>query len=201
MATVLADGSVRIKTKVDIMKNVPNNQGDKMTKTMTHLPEARKTALAAVRRKGEITRDAVLRELRAADQPLVASEVRALLIDKGMVFDPTYVRTILQGFVADGLASTRAESSDERLIRNGGRATRGSHHTAMYYWAPAGKVPFRTKMTTVKPTVTKKRKKKNRPVVKAPVQTGRPAKPMIPTLLERIAQLEKQVAEIQALLG
>jgi hypothetical protein len=172
-----------------------------MTKNMSHLPEARKTALATVRRKGEITRDTVLRELRTADQPLVASEIRAMLATKGLAFDPTYVRTILQGFVADGLASSRLETPDERLIRNGGRATRGAHQTAMYFWAPAGKVPFRTKMTTVKPTASKKRKKKNRPVAQAPVQTGRISKPAIPTLLERIAQLEKQVAEIQALLG
>jgi hypothetical protein len=172
-----------------------------MTKTYDHLIDARKTAHATVRRKGEITRQAVYNELRAADQPLVASEVRALLIKQGVSLDPTYVRSILQGFVADGSASVRRETPDERMIRNGGRATRGNHQTAMYYWAPAGKVPFRTKMTTVLPTVSKKHKKKNRPAVKAPVQTGRVLKPAIPTLLERIAQLEKQVAEIQALLG
>jgi hypothetical protein len=172
-----------------------------MTKTYDHLIDARKTAHASVRRKGETTRQAVYHELRIADQPLVASEIRALLIKQGMVFDPTYVRSILQGFVADGSASTRQETPDERLIRNGGRPTRGNHQTAMYYWAPAGKVPFRTKMTTVTPTVTKKRKTKVRPVAKAPVQTGRVSKPTNMTLFERIARLEKQVADIREALG
>jgi hypothetical protein len=176
-----------------------------MTKTYDHLIDARKTAHASVRRKGETTRQAVYHELRTADQPLVASEIRAILAERGMKFDPTYVRSILQGFVADGSASTRPESADERLIRNGGRATRGNHQSAMYYWAPAGKVPFRTKMTTVKPVINTRKKKKTRPVAKVAVQTGRVPAPAKPTnhvtLLERIAQLEKQVADIQAMLG
>ena len=171
-----------------------------MTKTYDHLIDARKTAHASVRRKGETTRQAVYHELRTADQPLVASEIRAILAERGMKFDPTYVRSILQGFVADGSASTRPESADERLIRNGGRATRGNHQTAMYYWAPAGKVPFRTKMTTVKPTVTRK-KKKTRPVAKVTVQTGHVSRPTVPTLLQRIATLEEKVARLESILG
>ena len=173
-----------------------------MTKTYEHLKAARATAHESVRRKGEVTRDAVYNVLNSADQPLVASEIRAILADRGLKFDPTYVRTILQGFVADGSASSRPESADERLIRNGGRVMRGGHQTAIYYWAPAGKIPFRTKMTTVKPV--KSRKKKSRPVAKAPVQTGRvPAstRPVIPTLLQRIATLEEKIARMESILG
>lgn len=172
------------------------------TRSFDHLPAARSTAHASIRRKGENTRQAVYHELRISDQPLVASEVGALLAKRGLSFDPTYIRTILQGFVADGSASSRLETGDERLIRNGGRATRGRHQTAMYYWAPAGKVPFRTKMTTV-PFVTKT-KKKRRPAAKRVVQTGHvsvPTRPTVPTLLERIAILEKQVADLKAILG
>ncbi len=171
-------------------------------RSFDHLSAARSSAHASIRRKGENTRQAVYHELRVSDQPLIASEVHALLAKRGLSFDPTYIRTILQGFVADGSASTRLETGDERLIRNGGRATRGRHQTAMYYWAPAGKVPFRTKMTTV-PFVTKT-KKKRRPATSASTQTGRTsasARPTVPTLLERIAILEKQVADLKAILG
>jgi hypothetical protein len=195
------------KTKVDIMITSSKLQGDKMTKQRKHLEAARVSAHAAVRRKGEITRDAVYHELRIADQPLVASEIRVLLARQGMDFDPTYIRTILQGFVAEGTASTRQESADERLIRNGGRTTRGSHQSAMYFWAPAGKVPYRTKASTAKPIKARKAKSKKtiRPARAVPMQTGRPAislkqQPHVP-LLERVARLEKQLADIQALLG
>ena len=178
-----------------------------MTKQRKHLEAARESAHAAVRRKGEVTRDTVYHELRIADQPLVASEIRALLALQGIHYDATYIRTILQGFVAEGTASTRPESADERLIRNGGRATRGNHQSAMYFWAPAGKVPFRTKASTVKPIKARKAKSKKtiRPARAVPTQTGRPEislkqQPHV-TLLERVARLEKQLADIQALLG
>lgn len=169
------------------------------TRSFDHLAAARSTAHASVRRKGETTRQAVYHELRISDQPLVASEVHALLAKRGLLFDTTYIRTILQGFVTDGSASTRLETGDERLIRNGGRATRGRHQTAMYYWAPAGKVPYRTKMTTV-PTVTKS-KKKTRPAPKRVVQTGHVSRPTVPTLLQRIATLEEKVARLESILG
>jgi hypothetical protein len=174
-----------------------------MTNTYEHLTDARKTAHASVRRKGEATRQAVYHELRLADQPLVASEIRALLAKQGIALDPTYIRTILKGFVMDGSASTRNETADERLIRNGGRSTRGNHQTAMYYWAPAGKVPFRTQASTVMP-VTKK-KKKSKPVQKAaPVRTTNTdlinrieSMTNELALLQRVAMLEDQLAEIR----
>jgi hypothetical protein len=176
-------------------------QGDKMTYPYQHLEAARETAHATIRQKGEVTRQAVYHELRISDQPLVASEVRALLAKQGMAFDATYIRTILQGFVLEGTASTRQETSDERMIRNGGVATRGGHQSAMYFWAPAGKVPFRTKASTVKPVRKAKSKKTVRPAKAAPMQTGRALPVKHVTLLERVARLEKQLKDIQDLLG
>lgn len=166
-------------------------------------------ALAHEQRRiiGEQTRDELYAVLASADQPLIAREVAHLFSQKtGRYFDQTYVRTMLLEFVADGIASTRQETPDEMMIRNDGVIIRGTHG-ATYFWAPAGKVPFRTKATVAPVTGTRKKTKKKTARKAAPArqaapktQTGSSTSSLETMLMKRIVELEEQLEAVRSLL-
>jgi len=173
-----------------------------MTKN-NHLTAARELAVKAKRAQGDATRDAVLSVLKKSKQPLVAREVQALLALRGIRFDISYVGQTLLKLAEEKMVSSREETKKERAIRRGNDG-RGSHFTALYYWAPANeKVPARTVKTVVQTAVIpihpgKKNKKKKaaRPAAAAPAQTGHSAQTM-KMLIDRIVELETELARLK----
>lgn len=172
--------------------------------------DALRKAHAAKIQQGSMTRDLIVEIIEKSSQPLVASEVRALLKKRsGRLLDASYITNVLRALVVDGRVSAREETPLEREIRRAGDG-RGSHISATYYWAPTGQVPART-MSTVQTGLTqtdtttsrrgrKKTVSRKRPVATSSVQTGStPEAETIKTLVLRIAQLEQQLAEIRKL--
>lgn len=164
-----------------------------------------KNMYAAQRARGIRTNTAIIDVITESDQPLVTREIHALLVQRGIHLDRNYVGDLLNRLVSEGLISSRPESADERAIRTSDR--RGSHFTAMYFWAPVGKVPFRTKASIIKPVSQKVKKKKS---------TARAAQPKVSVqtsnidlmsriesmtnelaLLKRVAELEAQLETIR----
>ena len=152
--------------------------------------------------KGRKSLDSVLSVIQDSDQPLVISEVTALLAQRGTPYDNTYVRQMINKLAEQGKISQRFETPDERMTRMGGKFEgRGSHFTAVYYWAPVGKVPLRTKATTVK-AVRKNAKKKKTATAKrtqsADVLINRiESMTSELALLKRVAELEKQLNDVR----
>jgi hypothetical protein len=144
--------------------------------------------------------------LRSSDQPLIAIEVKQKLAAQNILLDTSYVRAILLQLCEDGLIRSRTETLAERVIRMDGRQeNRGKHLNVRYFWAGAGRFPGRTEATEF-PAVSQYRnaKKNFRPARQVKMQTGNASaltRAMAPTMLDRIARLEKQVAEIKSLLG
>lgn len=156
--------------------------------------------------KGKSTRSAVHAALKSSSQPLIALEVKQKLAARNIMLDTSYVRAILMQLCEDGRARSRAETPAERVIRMDGREeNRGKHINVRYFWAGPGRVPARTAATEFPATSQYRSTKKSfRPAKQVKMQTGNtsaPAKTTTPTMLDRIAQLEKQVAEIKSLLG
>lgn len=174
-----------------------------MTKN-DNLTAARKLAVAARRSQGDSTRDAIISVLKKSKQPLVAREVQALLALQGLRFDISYVGQILLKLANEKMISSREETKKERAIRRGDDG-RGSHFTAVYYWAPTGeKVPARTAKTVVQTAVipihpgkkNKKTKKAARPAPASSKQTGHSAQTM-KMLIDRIVELETELARVK----
>jgi hypothetical protein len=164
----------------------------------------------AQRARGIKTRNTILEIVSDSDQPLVSTEVHALLAQRGIVRDRTYVLQLLHEMVEEKLVSSRPETPDERMVRT--TDSRGMHFTAIYFWAPAGKVPFRTKPTVVKAIRRKPSKKtqtKKVSVARAKAEmtdvTGLMARIENMTnelaLLQRVAELEAQLATIRKALN
>jgi hypothetical protein len=197
----LADGFREVKTKVDIMYSSPQNTGDKMTSKQKTIDPI---DIAHQRRReiGEQTRADILTVICDSDQPLITREIRNLYAQRfGRTFDQTYVRTVLQGLVADGFIKTRPETYEETLIRNNGRVVRGTHN-ASYFYSADRKVVKRTEASVDGLRLTgrakKKSKRKAAPArkVEPAVQTG-----SLQSLLRaRAAELEAELAAIRALL-
>lgn len=171
-----------------------------MTKTKHTQPNA------VLIEKGKSTRNAVHAALRSSDQPLIALEVKQKLAAHNILLDTSYVRAILMQLSEDGLIRSRTETSAERVIRmNGRKENRGKHLNVRYFWAGAGRFPARTDATEFPATSQYRNTKKSfRPAKQVKIQTGStlaPTRAMAPTMLDRIARLEKQVAEIKSLLG
>lgn len=169
-----------------------------MTNTKTPLQLAHDAKRAA----GAATQNAVIDVLKKSKQPLLTREVQALLAIRGMRFDVTYVRQLLVKLAEEKLISSRDETAKERKIRRGDDS-RGAHFTAIYYWAPTGKVPARTVKTVVQTTVIPMHPKKNskskrarRPVKAVSMQTGASPETTL-VLLNRIASLEAEIARLK----
>lgn len=166
---------------------------------MTKKP-AIKLAQEAKIAMGKRTRETVVDILRKSKQPLVAKEVQALLIERGLNFDVTYVGSLLSKLAADKTISSRNETEKERMVRRGTDG-RGAHFTAIYYWAPVGKVPARTaemlpQTDGLSRNGNKKKTKRNRPARVVSMQTGASAETMM-MLLNRITQLEAELARLK----
>jgi hypothetical protein len=156
------------------------------------------------RTRGIRTKDIVVDIVRRADQPLVSREIKDLAAQRGVSLDRAYITTIMHELVKDGLVSSRPETADERAIRTSDN--RGAHLTSLYFWAPAGKVPFRTKpMQTVTAASVKPKSSVKKSTVKKPASTdiGMLVKTLTTgqnlMLLQRVAELEKQLDDIRKL--
>lgn len=173
-----------------------------MTKKKSYVPANLKKAQAVVRQNGEHTRSEVVTVLKLSDQPLVTEEICAHLKLRGLNLSKIYVAEVLKKLAAAGEISSREETPTERVIRHGKYEPRGAHFTAMYYWAPTGKVPVRTRESSIHMSTRTAAKKTRQPAKATRVQTGS----KITTrenigLLTRVAELEKQVNEMRQLLG
>ena len=161
------------------------------------------------RTRGRKSLDTVLSALEDSDQPLTAGEVHKLLAANGTSFtDSSYVRELLRKLVAEGKVSTRNETPAERAIRvsvNPDNAWRGAHFTAVYFWAPAGKVPRRTAPVYVAQPKAKRKSKKSKSKKTVTQTAGLSARVEALTgelaLLKRIAELENQLSAIRKTLG
>lgn len=173
-----------------------------MTKVKTPIDLAR----AAQHNRGQRTKELILEVVKNSDQPLVAGEVQAILAQGGESYDRSYILTLLHEMTQSGLVSARVETPDEREIRTSDR--RGMHLTSIYFWAPAGKVPFRTKASSVKLiSRTTKKKSKSKKTTTAPASVSAPkSKDLLAriesmtselALLQRVAELEQQLADIR----
>lgn len=169
--------------------------------------ESIKRAHEARREIGGATRSAVVAVLTDAKQPLVAREVQVLLAGRKIVLNESYVKELLDKLVADRLIATRLETAKEKAIRKGADR-RGNHFQTSYYWAPAGKVPARTEgrlvqTDSVASRSAKKfarkaaRKKSRRPAGVVAVQTGGSSEKLISQLLNRVSELESQLADVR----
>jgi hypothetical protein len=166
-----------------------------MTKTK-NLPQQ---ARAAVLMKGQSTRDAVYAALASSDQPLIALEVKQKLAAHNILLDTSYVRLILNQLCETGNVRTRLETLTEREIRmNGRQENRGKHLNVHYYWAGPGRFPGRTKAAEFSGRENRNIKKNFRPARQVNRQTGTPE---TQTLMQRVANLEAKLAEIQKTLG
>ncbi len=159
---------------------------------------------AAQRARGIRTNTAIIDVITESDQPLVTSEIHALLAQRGVRLDRNYLGDLLNRLASEGLISSRPESADERAIRTSDG--RGAHFTAMYFWAPVGKVPFRTKASMIKPVSKKKKKKSTVRAAqsKAAMQTSSidlmsriESMTNELALLKRVAELEAQLETIR----
>ena len=158
------------------------------------------------RARGVKTRNMILEIVSSSDQPLVSAEVQALLAQRGIIRDRSYVLQLLNFMAEEKLVSSRPETVDEREIRTSDR--RGVHLTSIYFWAPAGKVPYRTKPMVAK-TVNRKKLKKKTQTKK--VSAARADVTGLMTriesmsnelaLLQRVAELESQLATIRKALN
>lgn len=157
------------------------------------------------RAKGATTRDAILEIVSSSDQPLVSAEVQALLAQRGINRDRSYVLQLLHFMAEEKIVSSRPETVDEREIRTADR--RGVHLTSIYFWAPAGKVPYRTKPTVAKATDRKLKKKTQTKKVSAAradvtgLMTRIESMSNELALLQRVAELESQLATIRKALN
>lgn len=154
--------------------------------------------------KGRKSLECVLSVIEDSDQPLVISEIAGLLAQRGTPFDQTYVRQMINKLVEQKKISQRFETPDERVTRMGGKLEgRGAHFTAVYYWAPVGKVPLRTKATTVKSIRKSTKKKKTATVTTKRTQSADVLINRIESmtnelaLLKRVAELEKQLSDVR----
>lgn len=160
------------------------------TKKSNLTPEIILKAHTSVRAKGQRSRNAVVTVLKLSDQPLIATEVQTLLASRGVSMDKSHVALLLKQLAASKQISTRTETLSERVIRFGRHEGRGAHIAALYYWAPTGKVPARTKPSN------------ERPARQAIVQTGTEITAGTNnSMSSRIAELEAQVAEMRKIIG
>lgn len=162
-----------------------------------------KMAHAALTEKGRQTRDLVRSIVHESDQPLTLVEVAALLKKNRTPLSLEHTRKLLLECVAEGTMSSRLETAAERVIRFGKRAEpRGAHLSARYFWARGAQVPKRTKASTVDMTYsavqknTSKKKKTSKRT--APVQ--RSAATDVSVLINRIIELESQLADVRSAL-
>lgn len=151
-----------------------------------------KVPFEAQRARGIKTRNAMIEIITKSDQPLVTSEVHAMLAQRGIGLDRSYVGDVLNHLTAEGLISSRPETADERAIRTSDR--RGAHFTTTYYWAPVGKVPFRTKPSTVRPISRTKVKKK-----KQTAKTSSPRVSAQTSSIDLMSRIENMTAELALL--
>lgn len=160
----------------------------------------KKVPFEAQRARGIKTRNAMIEIITKSDQPLVTSEIHAMLAQRGVGLERSYVGDVLNNLAAEGLISSRPETADERAIRTSDG--RGAHFTATYYWAPVGKVPFRTKPSTVRP-ISRSKSKKKKQIAKSS-QPRVSAKTSNVDLMSRIESMTnelallKRVAELEA---
>lgn len=163
--------------------------------------EIRNMAYDALAAKSRKNKDAIISVLRKSTQPLVTSEIDAFLAMQGVSMHNTYVGRLLQQLVADGEISQREETPAERKIRFGREESRGAHFQAIYFWAPAGRVPKRTqasnlhmasRMTQTRRPATKTVKKQTGSKITTRQNLG---------LIARVNELENQVTELRKLLG
>lgn len=145
--------------------------------------------------RGSITRNTILEIVTASDQPLIAREVQGLLAKRGIKRDGNYVLQILNELADSNLVSSRLETADERMIRTDDN--RGKHFASVYFWAPAGKVPFRTKRSTVE-LIPRRPNKRVRAKNKKPVTVSASAKAFdVNGLMQRIESMTNELALIQ----
>lgn len=114
---------------------------------MTNLTKYPHLALAHEKRRenGEKTRDMITLIVRGSDQPLTVMEVvRFVEVLDERNIHPTYVSTMMNTFVKNGVFSSRYETELERDLRGG-----HSGKSALLYWGQPGGVPTRTKSTVI----------------------------------------------------
>ena len=186
------------KTWEDIVITTTSYEGDKMT--------YKKNSVDGRVARGNKTKDIIQDIVLRSDQPLVSGEIQAIAASRGLLLARTYVLQVLNELVKEKRLSSRQETPDERSIRTSDN--RGIAFTALYYWAPGGKVPFRTKKSTVS-YVAARRRTTRKTAPKAKRQT---AAPTLTTtnlmdridsmtnelaLLKRVAELEAQLSAIK----
>lgn len=172
------------------------------TKKSNLTPEVISKAHTSVAAKGQRSRNAVIAVLKLSDQPLVAAEVQKHLAIRGVKMHKTYISEMLNQLVASGEISKRTETPAERVVRFGRHEGRGAHFPAEYFWAPAGKVPARTKVSNVHLADRMTKKKIGRPAKATKVQTGtKIAARENKSLTSRITELEAQIAEMRKIIG